>query len=249
MLEPSAASAASLPTKPANGQRQGAVGDDGRAAMIGRVSLYGRIFAGGYDLVFARTERAGLSDMRGRLVSLARGRTLELGAGTGLNLKHYSRAGIDLTLSEPEGPMARRLEGRVVRERRDARVIRASAEHLPFDAGSFDTVVATLVLCTVPDQAAALAEIRRVLEPEGSLLVLEHVRSDDPRVARLQDRLQPLWLRVGHGCHCNLDTLAGIRSAGFETSEIEADQMPRTAPFVRPLIVGRARRTAGSRGN
>jgi ubiquinone/menaquinone biosynthesis C-methylase UbiE len=208
------------------------------------VSLYGRIFAGGYDIVFARTERAGLSEKRARLVSLARGRTLELGAGTGLNLKHYPRDGIDLTLSEPEGPMARRLERRVRSERPDAEVIRASAERLPFDAGSFDSVVATLVLCTVTDQAAALAEIRRVLKPEGSLLLLEHVRSDDAGVARLQDRLQPLWIRVGHGCHCNLDTLAGIRSAGFEVSDIEHDQMPKTAAFVRPLIVGRARPAA-----
>jgi ubiquinone/menaquinone biosynthesis C-methylase UbiE len=205
------------------------------------VSLYGRIFAGGYDIVFARTERAGLSDKRARLVSLARGRTLEIGAGTGLNLKHYPRDGIDLTLSEPEGPMARRLERRVHSDRPDAKVIRASAERLPFDAGSFDSVVATLVLCTVTDQVAALAEIRRVLKPEGSLLLLEHVRSADAGVARLQDRLQPLWIRVGHGCHCNLDTLAGIRSAGFEVSDIEHDQMPKTAAFVRPLIVGRAR--------
>jgi SAM-dependent methyltransferase len=207
------------------------------------VSLYGRIFAGGYDIVFARTERAGLSDKRALLVSLARGRTLEVGAGTGLNLKHYPREGIDLTLSEPEAPMMRRLQRRVHSESRDAKVIRASADRLPFDAGSIDTVVATLVLCTVADQNAALAEIHRVLKPEGSLLVLEHVRSDDAAVARLQDRLQPLWIRVGHGCHCNVDTLAAIRSAGFEIGGIEHDKMPKTAAFVRPLIVGRARPT------
>ncbi len=211
------------------------------------MSLYGRIFAGGYDIVFARTERAGLSDKRARLVSLARGHTLELGAGTGLNLKHYPREGIDLVLSEPEAPMAKRLQRRVARERRDAQVIRASAERLPFDAGRFDCVVATLVLCTVPDQVAALAEIRRVLKPKGSLLVLEHVRSSDDGLARLQDRLQPLWIRIGHGCHCNRDTLAGIRSAGFEISDIEHDQMPKTAAFVRPLIVGRAKPTLRAR--
>lgn len=205
------------------------------------MGLYGRIFAGCYDIVFARTERAGLSEKRARLVSLARGRTLELGAGTGLNLKHYPREGIDLTLTEPEPPMARRLQRRARSERPDATVIGAPAERLPFDADSFDTVVATLVLCTVFDQAAALAEIRRVLKPDGSLLVLEHVRSDDPGVAGWQDRLQPLWIRVGHGCHCNLDTLATLRSAGFEIGDIEHDQMPRTAAFVRPLIVGRAR--------
>jgi ubiquinone/menaquinone biosynthesis C-methylase UbiE len=204
------------------------------------MGLYGRIFAGSYDIVFARTERAGLSEKRARLVSLARGRTLELGAGTGLNLKHYRRDGVDLTLTEPQAPMARRLERRVRTERPDATVIRASAERLPFAADSFDSVVTTLVLCTVADQVAALAEIRRVLKPDGSLLVLEHVRSDDPSVARLQDRLQPLWIRIGHGCRRNLDTLAGIRRAGFEVSDIEHDRMPRTAAFVRPLIVGPA---------
>jgi ubiquinone/menaquinone biosynthesis C-methylase UbiE len=207
------------------------------------VDLYGRIFAASYDIVFARTERAGLSEKRARLVSLARGRTLELGAGTGLNLEHYPRDGVDLTLTEPQPPMVRRLQRRARSERPDATVIRAPAERLPFDADSFDSVVTTLVLCTVADQAAALAEIRRVLKPDGSLLLLEHVRSDDPGVARWQDRLQPLWIRIGHGCHCNLDTLAGIRNAGFEVSDVEHDQMPRTAAFVRPLILGRARLT------
>jgi ubiquinone/menaquinone biosynthesis C-methylase UbiE len=204
------------------------------------VSLYGRVFAAGYDKVFARSERAGLSERRARVVSLACGRTLELGAGTGLNLAHYPRDGIDLTLTEPEEPMARRLERRVRAERPDAAVIRAAAEDLPFDAGTFDSVVATLVLCTVSDQAAALAEMRRVLKPEGSLLFLEHVRSDHARVARLQDLVQPLWIHVGHGCHCNLDTLASIRTAGFDVTHLNHDSLPNAPAFIRPLIVGSA---------
>jgi ubiquinone/menaquinone biosynthesis C-methylase UbiE len=205
-----------------------------------QVSLYGRIFAASYDGMFARPERAGLSQKRARLVSRAHGRTVELGAGTGLNLRHYQRAGIELTLTEPEAPMAKRLGRRVRDERPGTTVIRASAEHLPFDDASCDSVVATLVLCTVSDQAAALAEIRRVLKPDGSLLFLEHVRSDQARVARLQDLLQPLWIHVGHGCHCNLDTLAGIRNAGFEVNELEHDQLPAAPAFVRPLIIGSA---------
>ena len=204
------------------------------------MSLYGRIFAAGYDRVFARAERAGLAQMRAAIVARARGRTLEIGAGTGLNLGHYPRADIDLVLTEPEAPMARRLERRARAERPDADVVRAPADALPFGADSFDTVVATLVLCTVPDPAAALAEARRVLRPGGSLLFLEHVRSQSPRTATRQDRLQPLWLRVGHGCHCNRDTLAAIRSAGFDIPALQHTTLPLAPAFLSPLIIGAA---------
>lgn len=205
------------------------------------MSLYGRIFAAGYDTAFARAERSGLREQRARLVSRARGRTLELGAGTGLNLPHYPREGIELTLTDPEEPMVRRLERRVHAERRHATVICASAEQLPFPAATFDSVVTTLVLCTVPAQDAALAEVRRVLKPDGTLLFLEHVRSDDPRAARHQDLIAPLWYRIGHGCHCNVDTLSGIRKAGFEVTQIAHEQMPSVPAVIRPLIMGVAR--------
>jgi ubiquinone/menaquinone biosynthesis C-methylase UbiE len=205
------------------------------------VSLYGRIFAAAYDgLVCGGAERAGLSAMRARLLSSARGRTLEIGAGTGLNLRYYPDSGIELTVTEPEEPMVKRLRRKALAERADAKVLTAPADDLPFADGSVDTVVSTLVLCTVPDQAAALAEIRRVLSPDGELLFLEHVRSDEPRVSRLQDRLQPVWFHLGRGCHLNLDTLAAIRAAGFEV-DVEHDRMPKAPAFVRPLIIGRAR--------
>ena len=206
------------------------------------MSLYGRFFAAAYDRVFfGAVERAGLADMRAGLLTGVRGRTLELGAGTGLNLRHYpADAGITLVLTEPEEPMARRLERRVHDVRPDASVVRAPADRLPFAAGSIDTVVSTLVLCTVPDQQAALREIRRVLGPEGTLLFLEHVRSDDPKVTRRQDRLQPLWVHVAHGCHCNRDTLAAIRRAGFDV-DVQHGQLPKAPAFIRPLIIGRAR--------
>jgi SAM-dependent methyltransferase len=207
------------------------------------MSLYGRIFAAAYDCAFDAIERAGLSDMRGELLAGARGRTLELGAGTGLNLRHYPGDEITLVLTEPEEPMVRRLERRVEQVRPSATVMRASADRLPFADGSIDTVVSTLVLCTVPDQGAALREIHRVLAAEGTLLFLEHVRSDDPRVTRWQDRLQPLWVHLGHGCHCNRDTLAAIRAAGFDV-DVEHGQLPKAPALIRPLIVGRARTEA-----
>jgi SAM-dependent methyltransferase len=127
-----------------------------------------------------RSEHAGLAEMRAQLLLGARGRTLELGAGTGLNLRHYPRDRIVLTLTEPEASMTERLERRVAASRPDANVVQAAADRLPFEDSSFDSVISTLVLCTVRDQAQALAEVRRVLAPDGALLFLEHVRSDDP---------------------------------------------------------------------
>ena len=189
--------------------------------------LYGRIFAALYDRMFDAIELAGLSEMRAALLTEAHGRTLELGAGTGLNLRHYPPTGVALVLTEPEEPMARRLERRVREARSEAPVVRAPADRLPFDDASFDTVVSTLVLCTVPDQRAALGEIRRVLSDQGTLLFLEHVRADSARQARRQDRIQPLWRRVGHGCRCNRDTLASIREAGFTVERLIRDQLPK----------------------
>jgi ubiquinone/menaquinone biosynthesis C-methylase UbiE len=201
--------------------------------------LWGRIFAAGYDPMFASMERAGLTDLRRQVVGQATGRVLEIGAGTGLNLALYADD-VELVLTEPEAPMATRLRRRLAAEGRRAEVVQAPGERLPFADGSFDTVVVTLVLCTVPDVAATLAEARRVLRPGGSLLFLEHVRSEDPAVARWQDRLHPLWVRFGHGCNCNRDTLSALQGSGFAV-DIEHGRMPKAPFWVRPLIWGTAR--------
>lgn len=188
----------------------------------------------------ARSEDAGLAEMRAKLLLGARGRTLELGAGTGLNLRHYPRDRVALTLTEPEAPMTARLERRVTASRPDTNVVQAPADRLPFEDASFDSIISTLVLCTVPDQARALTEIRRVLAADGALLFLEHVRSGDPRVARWQDRIHPFWLQIGHGCHCNRDTLAGLQAAGFRVDDVQHTRVPKAPAIVRPLIVGHA---------
>ena len=198
------------------------------------MSITGRFFAAMYDRMMASTEEAGLRDHRRAIVGRARGRVLEIGAGTGLNLDHYP-PDVDLVLTEPEEPMARRLRARATR----GEVVEAGADRLPFDDDSFDTVVSTLVLCTVPDQDAALAEIRRVLKPGGRLLFLEHVRSDDPKTAKWQDRLLPVWRFCGHGCHPNRDTGAALTRAGFEL-ELETWRLPKAPPIVRPVIEGSA---------
>jgi ubiquinone/menaquinone biosynthesis C-methylase UbiE len=202
------------------------------------VSLYGRVFARFYDRALAETEAAGLAARRAILLAGDRGRVHEIGAGTGVNLPHYP-AGLDaLVLTEPEEPMLRRLRERAAACGLPATVVAAPAERLPFADASFDTVVATLTLCTVGDLPASLREVRRVLVPGGRLLFLEHVRATDPRIARRQDLLHPLWRRVGHGCHCNRATLAAIEAAPLDVVEVEHGRVPKAPRFLEPLIAG-----------
>ena len=134
-----------------------------------------------------------------------------------------------------------RAAARAASSRVNASVHLGSAERLPFNDASFDTVVFTKTLCTVKDVATALKEAARVLRPNGRLLVLEHVRSQDPRLARWQDRLTPLQRFFSNGCHPNRDTLRAIRWAGFEFEELEQfDEPSMPFPIVRPLILGSA---------
>lgn len=202
------------------------------------MSIYGRIFAAAYDKVMAGTERAGLGERREDLLRGVAGRVVEIGGGTGANLPYYGGAVEELVIAEPEEPMAHRLERKLSRYSLPARVVRAPAEQLPLEDDSFDFAVSTLVLCTVTDPAKALAELRRVLKPGGRLVFLEHVRSEDPKLARWQDRFHGLHLRIGHGCHCNRTTLENIEAAGFGVQELEHDRIRKAPPIVRPLIVG-----------
>jgi ubiquinone/menaquinone biosynthesis C-methylase UbiE len=198
------------------------------------MSVMGRIFARVYERSLAATEEAGLREHRRALLAQASGRVLEIGAGTGLNLDHYGAGVTELVLTEPEEPMARQLRGRAANR---GKVVEAPADRLPFPDDSFDTVVSTLVLCTVPDVGRALDEIKRVLAPGGRLLFLEHVRADDPKLAKWQDRLLPAWRFVGHGCHPNRDTAAALSGAGFAV-ELERWRLPKAAKIVRPAIEG-----------
>jgi ubiquinone/menaquinone biosynthesis C-methylase UbiE len=144
-----------------------------------------------------------------------------------------------LTVTEPEPAMLKRLERKAREQSSQATVLRAPAEDLPFEDASFDTVVSTLVLCGVDDQPRVVRELRRVLRPGGRLIFMEHVRSDDPRGAKMQDRMDPIN-RFVMCCYCNRRTLDTIRSAGFEVTELEQTELPKAPPFVRPLIVGTA---------
>ncbi len=206
--------------------------------------LWGPLFARGYDRFTKSTEDAGLREKRRALLAGAKGRTLEIGAGTGINLDLYPNTVSELVLTEPDSHMRAQLERKLAARHRQAEVVDASGERLPFGDGSFDTVVATLVLCTIADPAAALGEVARVLKPGGRLLFLEHVRAEDPGVARWQDRLERPWGWLGRGCHPNRDTLATINASTLELSAAKRDRMPKAPSIVRPLIVGEAARPA-----
>src|SRR6478609_11597113 len=205
------------------------------------MSLGDRLFARMYDRLTAGTEKACLSAHRRALLAGVQGDVIEIGGGTGANLPYYGEGVETLTVVEPSRPMIRRLQRRIDEYAPGAKLLQAPAEDLPFEADSFDVAVSTLVLCTVDDQPRALNELRRVLRPGGRLLFMEHVRADDPKLARLQDRMLPINRRIAHGCHCNRPTLETIRAAGFEVTELEHDTIAHAPKFIRPLIVGAAR--------
>jgi ubiquinone/menaquinone biosynthesis C-methylase UbiE len=203
------------------------------------MSLRSRFFAATYNGMMRRAEKAGLTDMRQALVAEAGGDVLEIGAGTGANLGHYPAAVSSLTVTEPDSSMFKRLDRRAKDVAPDAMVLRAPAEDLPFEDGTFDTVVSTLVLCGVDDQPRAIREIRRVLRPGGRFLFLEHVRSSDPAAAKKQDRMN----RVNRAvvcCDCNRPTLDSIEEAGFGVTALRHTELPKSPSFVRPAIVGTA---------
>jgi ubiquinone/menaquinone biosynthesis C-methylase UbiE len=206
------------------------------------------IFAAIYDRMLAGTEKAGLAEMRADLLAQATGRTLELGAGTGANAAHYPPAVSEAVFTEPDPHMVRRLRNKIAAGRPAFayEVVETGAEHLPFEDGSFDTVISTLVLCTVDDPARTAAEVARVLRPAGTLLLLEHVRDpDEGRLSRWQDRLERPWGWMAAGCHPNRDTAATLRTAGFDVSGLEPAELPKAPPLARPMIRGSVTSTTG----
>lgn len=194
-----------------------------------------RWFAATYDLLLRGAERRVLSRLRPLVAGEATGRVLEIGAGTGANFPHYRRAS-EVVATEPDPYMLRRARARAAALGGAIRLGRAPVEALPFSDASFDAVVSTLVLCSVEDQARALAEVRRVLKPRGELRFIEHVRGDG-RLGRLHDLLTPLWRRLGGGCRPNRRTAEQIAAAGFELVELRRRALP-----LMPLVVGVARR-------
>ncbi|MFO1199422.1 MAG: methyltransferase domain-containing protein [Burkholderiaceae bacterium] len=171
--------------------------------------------------------------LRQLVVPRARGRVLEIGFGSGLNLAHYDRSCVDrIWALEPSAQMRALAMPRVARSGLDVRIIDAPAERLPLEAGSVDTVVATFVLCTIPDPSAALACALRALRPGGQLLFCEHGAAPDADVRRWQDRLNRPWRRLAGGCHLNRDIAGLIESAGFRIGELDSAYLPSAPRFV-----------------
>jgi SAM-dependent methyltransferase len=197
------------------------------------------VYAWVYDRLSRAEERGEMGERREALLAGASGRVVEIGPGTGLNFAHYPAAVAEVVAVEPDPHMLRRAAAAAAPASVPVRLVRGAAERLPLEDGGFDLAVATLVLCTVRDQGRALAELRRVLRPGGSLLFFEHVRSARPTHARWQDRLDRPWGWVAGGCHANRDTVAAIEGAGFEIERLERFPYGPPAP-TRPHATGAA---------
>ncbi len=208
---------------------------------MGRIydATWGRFFSAMYDRLLAGTEDAGMRDRRREVLAQARGRTIDIGAGTGANLGLFPDGLERLVMAEPDPHMLKQLRPKLTASGLDIDLVGAGAENLPFEDSSFDTAIFTLVLCTVPDPDAALAEAARVLKPGGQLLFIEHVRGEG-NVANWQDRLEGPWKFVADGCRCNRDTVANIEASPLTVEQVEHGELPRSPPLVRPLIWGRA---------
>jgi ubiquinone/menaquinone biosynthesis C-methylase UbiE len=189
-----------------------------------------------------------LREPRNRTLAPARGRILEIGFGTGRNLTHYPSTVRRIEAIDPDLDLDRLSLPRIAHAAIDVDFHHLDAEHLPFEDAGFDTVVSTFTLCSIPDVAHALREIRRVLKPGGQFLFLEHGRSPEARVAHWQDRLNRAWIPVFGGCHLNRPVRALIEDADLEIGPAQDYYLPRAPKFVGYLTEGMARRRGQGRG-
>lgn len=189
-------------------------------------------------------ETACLARWRAELLHDLSGDVLEVGAGTGANLPYYPRTITRLVLSEPDRHMRARLaKKRAASAFPHAEISDASLDQLPMPDASFDSVVSTLVLCSVTDLQRALAETLRVLRPGGRYLFLEHVAATQhPSRRAWQRRVESIWKHIAGNCHLTRDTERAIRTAGFQIETIKRESMRKAMPLVRPTIRGVARK-------
>lgn len=191
-----------------------------------------------YDRFMADTEQAALGQWRRELLSQAGGKVLEVGAGTGVNLPLYPSEVSELVITEPDRHMRARLQEKGVLPVR-AKMVADAVGQLRMDDASIDTVVCTLVLCSVDDQPAALKDLFRVLRPGGKLLFIEHVAAEsNPERLAWQRRIEPVWKRIAGNCHLTRNTAAEIERAGFELGSVQRESMRKALPWVRPSVRG-----------
>ncbi|MCA9595228.1 MAG: methyltransferase domain-containing protein [Myxococcales bacterium] len=195
-----------------------------------------------YDRFMAESERACLAAWRHALLGELTGSVIEIGAGTGRNLDHYPLGLERLVLAEPDRHMRSRLRALSTEHEHPAEVIAAPAQALPVDSESFDVVVCTLVLCSVADVDATLAEARRVLKPGGRFVFIEHVAAEGGSRLAWQRRVEPVWKRIADGCHLTRRTGESLERAGFELSDVKRESMRKALSIVRPTLRGVARK-------
>ena len=196
------------------------------------------LFAGAYDLLNASVEWR-IARYRRATAGAARGEVLEIGGGTGANFRFYP-PGVSLTFLEPNPHMARRLRSRAEALRLRVKVVEECGERMPFADASFDTVVSTLVLCSVVDPKAVALEARRVLRPGGRFLFYEHVSAGSRRGRKLQAFLNPVWRRLAGGCHLDRDVEDALWRAGFGSVGVERFNIRFGTPLALPNVVGEA---------
>lgn len=180
----------------------------------------GKWFPKAYDTLMAPLEKIKLRSIRKELIQKATGQVLEIGSGTGFNFPYYKHADKVIAI-EPNPLMKQQSLNRVKGTKVPIDVNIGDAEVLPYSDDSFDTIVGTLVLCTIPDPEKALNEMRRVCKPNGKILLFEHVLVRQPIIAGLQNWMTPLWKQVCDGCHLNRDTLSTIKKAGITVDDLK----------------------------
>lgn len=200
--------------------------------------LLDRAVAAIYDPFMAGAEHGRLGGLRAELLAPLSGHVVEIGAGTGASLPHYPEAVDRISLCEPTAAMRERLRARAASEPR-AEVLSAPAEALPFEDDTVDHVVSTLVLCTVDDLDRAVAEVRRVLRPGGTLVLIEHVASDGPVAGAVQRTITPAWRIVARGCHLTRRPVEALEDAGFDTRGLDHASLPGV-DRLGPVVSGEA---------
>ncbi len=180
----------------------------------------GKWFPHLYDTVMKPLEKRKFKRIRIKLVEQATGKVMEIGSGTGVNFPYYRNA-VSVDAIEPDSVMRERSQNRA-QSPAPIQIWNTDAEQLPFGDDTFDSVVATLVFCTIPNPIKALEEVKRVAKPGAAILLFEHVRVDQPVMEKAQDVLTPLWKHICDGCHLNRDTLASVRQTGIEVNSVES---------------------------